>query len=128
MKKIIYTTLISLTLSVTGLLAQSNLTWIIKDPTQKGFLKTATVFNSTFSGFKSNEETASFIQTLKSNKEIATCDVLSSSKNSCDLKIVMKQAHNKPYYINLASTIGVQFISLNGNKKTLQELREAQKK
>lgn len=108
--------------------AQSNLTWTFKGQTPKGFLKTGTVFNSIFTGFKSNEETTSFIQTLKSNKEIASCDVLSSTKNSCDLKIVMKQTHNKPYYINLASRIGVQFISANGNKKSIEELRKGNAK
>ena len=71
--------------------SQSNLNWTIKGDIQNGYLKRSTVFNSNFDGFKNKAESSAFIQKLKSNPEIVSCEVVSASENSCDVKITMKQ-------------------------------------
>ena len=104
--------------------SQSNLTWTVKGDIPQGYLKRSTVFNSNFNGFKNNVESAAFIQKLKSNSEIESCDVVSSTENSCDVKITMKRIHEKSYYLNFASSVGVNFISINGDKKSLDEIKQ----
>ena len=128
MKKIIYTIVFSFTLYVSGLFAQSNITWTVKDKIEKGALKSMTVFNSSFSGFTSKEESAKFYQNLKTNPELASCDLINSTNNSCDLKITMKRAHDKHYFIALFSKLGVSSVSANGNKKTFVEWGQGNKK
>jgi len=108
--------------------SQSNLTWTVKGEIPKGYLKRSKNFDSNFNGFKNNAETADFIQKLKSNPEIESCDVISSSANSCDVKITMKQIHEKPYYLSFASSIGVAFISINGDKRSLDEIKQEKSK
>lgn len=128
MKKTIYTFIFSFTLYVTGLIAQTNITWTVKDKIEKGALKTMTVFNSSFSGFTTKEETTKFYQKLKTNPEIASCDLVVVTNNSCDLKIIMKRPHDKHYYIGLFSKIGVSNVSANGNKKTFADWAQGHKK
>ncbi len=128
MKKSIYTFIFSFTLYVSGLFAQTNITWTVKDKIEKGALKTMTVFNSSFSGFTTKEETAKFYQKLKTNPEIGSCDLIAITNNSCDLKIIMKRTHDKHYYIGLFSKIGVSNVSANGNKKTFTDWGQGHKK
>jgi hypothetical protein len=39
----------------------------------------------------------------------------------------MKRPQSKPYYLSLASKSGVAYISVNGDKKTIAELRPGKK-
>lgn len=123
MKKIL-SGLFFLTLLFTGTLsAQTNLNWTFKDQFTKGFLKTSTLFNSTFSGFGSADQTNSFIAKLKANPNVASCEVVTKTATTCDLKLKMKTVHDKSFYLTFAHNAGVQFITINGKKKTIEELK-----
>lgn len=109
--------------------SQSNLTWKVKDNIQKGFFKTHTTFNTSFTGFTSKEEATKLISKIKSNPEVASVETSNSDVNgNCDLKLVMKTAHDKMYYVGLAQKLGITYFEVNGNKKTptqiAQEKRE----
>lgn len=127
MKKILSIAFFCLMLISYNAKSQSNLTWTINDNMSKGFFKTATAFNSTFTGFKSAAEVTKFCQGIKANPEVQSFDVTSSTATSCSGKLVMKRAQNKPYYIGLMSKSGVTYISANGNKKSLDELKQGKK-
>ncbi len=98
--------------------AQSNITWTLKDNFAKGAIKTTTVLNSNFSGLSSKENAIAFVQKLKANPEVASCDIITNTGSSCDVKLVMKKAHDKMYYVNMAQKLGVAYIEVNGQKKT----------
>ncbi len=109
--------------------SQSNLTWKVKDNIQKGFFKTHTTFNTSFTGFTSKEEATKLISKIKSNPEVAIVDTSNSDVNgNCDVKLVMKSVHDKMYYVGLAQKLGIAYFEVNGNKKTpaqiAQEKRE----
>ncbi len=127
MKKILSIAFFCLMLITFNAKSQSNLTWTINDNMPKGFFKTATVFNSTFTGFKSNAEVVKFTQNLKSNSEVANCEITASSATSCTMKLIMKRAQDKPYYLALLAKNGVTNISANGQKKTIDELKKGKK-
>lgn len=98
--------------------AQSNITWTLKDDLAKGAIKTTTVLNSNFTGLNTKENAVAFVQKIKANPEVASCDIVSNTGTSCDVKLVMKKAHDKMYYINMAQKLGVAYIQVNGQKKT----------
>ncbi len=127
MKKIFSVACLALLLVSFKAHSQSNLTWIIKDHMEKGALKTMTVFNSSITGFKSTEEVNKFCQTLKANPEVASCTVISSTANSCNIKLNMKHAQNKSYYVGLAARAGIAYINMNGTTKTLDEIKQGNK-
>ncbi len=127
MKKIIAFTALYILMTSSNLFSQSNLVWTFNGELPKGFMKTSTIFNSTFSGFKNATEVTKFSQTFKSNPDVATCDIISTTSTTCVMKITMKQIHDKPYYINLAKKIGVAYISANGSRKSLDELKQGKK-
>lgn len=109
--------------------SQSNLTWKVKDNIQKGFFKTHTTFNTSFTGFTSKDEATKLISKIKSNPEVASVETSNSDVNgNCDLKLVMKSVHDKMYYVGLAQKLGIAYFEVNGNKKTptqiAQEKRE----
>jgi hypothetical protein len=118
--------LILVMLSVSAL-AQSNLTWKFKDQLQKGAIKTTKVLNTSFSGFASNAAALSFYQKMKTYEAFTSCELVSSNASSCDLKLVMKQTHDKTFYASLAQKMGVSFIEVNGTKKTPQEILSKKK-
>lgn len=97
---------------------QSNITWTIKDQIQKGAVKTMTVFNSNISGFVNKEDIISFCKKIKSNPEVASCNIIKNYGSSCDIKLVMKHTHDKKYYAGFATKMGISLISINGTKKT----------
>jgi uncharacterized protein (DUF2141 family) len=128
MKKILsITSLIILLLSFKAY-SQSNLTWTIKDQLEKGGIKTATVFNSNFAGFTSKQEAIAFSQKLKASQEIVSCDIISNSGTNCDIKLVMKQPHDKRYYAGFAAKMGISYIQVNGTKKTPAQWLEKKNK
>lgn len=109
--------------------SQSNLTWKVKDDIQKGFFKTHTTFNTSFSGFTSKEEATKLISKIKSNPEVASLEVSNTDANgNCDVKLVMKNVHDKMYYVGYAQKLGIAYFEVNGKKKTptqiAQEKRE----
>ncbi len=128
MKKILAITIFYFMCSSFNLFSQSNLVWTINDKMENGFFKTTTIFNSSFSGFNSNSDAVKFIQTLKGNPEIASCDVISSNNTSCIVKFVMKRTHDKAYYINFSSKHGISSLIVNGTRKSLEELKQGTKK
>lgn len=127
MKKIFSVACLGLLLLSFRAHSQSNLTWVIKDHIEKGAIKTMTVFNSNVTGFKSAEEVNKFCQTLKANPEVASCTVVSSTANSCNIKLAMKHAQNKAYYVGMAARAGIAFINMNGTTKTLDEIKRGNK-
>lgn len=103
--------------------AQSNITWTIKDKIVKGYIKSHTSFNTSFSGFTNKSEFDKFLSKIKSNPEIASIEIKNSDANgNCDLKLVMKHTHDKIYYIGLAQKLGVSYIVFNNVKKTPQQI------
>lgn len=118
MKKSLSITLFCLIISASSMFAQSNITWTLKDNFAKGAIKTTTVLNSNFSGLTSKENAVAFVQKLKANPEVASCEIINNTGSNCDVKLVMKQAHDKMYYVNMAQKLGVAYIEVNGQKKT----------
>jgi len=108
-------------------LAQSNLTWKFKDQLQKGAIKTTKILNTSFSGFANNAAALSFYQKMKVYDAFSSCELVSSDASSCDLKLVMKQTHDKLFYAGLAQKMGVSIIEVNGTKKTPQEVLNKKK-
>ena len=131
MKNLLSVAFFCLIISASNLFAQSNLTWTIKDKLGKGAIKTMTVFNSNFSGFLNKQEAIAFCQKLKSNPEIASCDIVANNGTNCDMKLTMKQPHNKQYYVSFAQKSSITSIEFNGQKKTtaqmLQDIRNKNK-
>lgn len=131
MKNLLSATLVCLIISASSLFAQSNVTWTIKDKLEKGQIKTMTVFNSNLSGFSNKQEAIAFCQKLKSNPEVASCDIITNNGTNCDVKLAMKQPHNKQYYISFAQKSNIANIEVNGQKKTtaqmLQDIRDKKK-
>ena len=103
--------------------AQSNLTWKVKDNIQKGFFKSHTTFNTSFTGFTSKEEANKFFSKMKSNPEVLSAETSNVDANgNCDLKLVMKQTHDKMYYVGLAQKLGIAYFEINGVKKTPSQI------
>ncbi len=121
MKKLFTIALFSFTLFATNLIAQSNLTWTFNDKLEKGAIKTTTIFNTTFSGFTSATEVATFCQDLKGNAYFSSFDVVTSNATTCVVKFVMKQAQPKSFYVGLARKLNVTDIVANGIKKPTQD-------
>ncbi|MBK6985235.1 MAG: hypothetical protein IPH32_10990 [Bacteroidetes bacterium] len=124
MKKLLSLTVFCIIFLASSLVAQSNLTWTIKDKLEKGAIKTTTVFNSNFSGFLNKQEAIAFCQKLKTNPEVASCEILTNSGANCDMKLTMKQPHNKQYYIGFAQKLNVANIEVNGQKKTTTQMMQ----
>lgn len=122
MKKILAITLFYFMCSSFNLFSQSNLTWSIKDRLEKGAIKTTTVFNSNFSGFLNKQEAIAFCQKLKTNPEVASCEIILNSGANCDMKLTMKQTHTNVYYIGLAQKLGVTNLAVNGQTKTIEQM------
>ncbi|MBA4241000.1 MAG: hypothetical protein C0448_09755 [Sphingobacteriaceae bacterium] len=118
MKKILSIACLAILMFSFKAYAQSNITWTLKDNFAKGAIKTTTVLNSNFSGLSSKENAIAFVQKLKANPEVASCDIITNTGSSCDVKLVMKKAHDKMYYVNMAQKLGVAYIEVNGQKKT----------
>ena len=109
--------------------AQSNITWTIKDNVQKGFFKTNTSFNTHFSGFSSKAQSDDLIQKMKAFSDVASATTTNADANgNCDLKLIMKSAHEKRYYLGVAQKLGIQYIEVNGTKKTPAQWMEAKAK
>ncbi len=103
--------------------AQSNLTWKVKDNIQKGFFKSHTTFNTSFTGFTSKDQANKFFTKMRSNPEVVSADVSNVDANgNCDLKLVMKETHDKMYYVGLAQKLGVAYFEVNGKKQTPDEI------
>jgi len=125
MKKILSIACLAILMLTSGAYAQSNVTWTVKDKVQKGFFKSSTVINSHFSGFANKDEATKFCSKIKANPEVASAEVSNSDANgNCDVKLAMKQPHNKQYYVGFAQKLGVAFIDVNGQKKTPTQLME----
>ncbi len=118
MKKILSIACLTILLFSFKARAQSNITWTLKDNFVKGAIKTTTVLNSNFSGLTSKENAIAFVQKFKSNPDVASCEIINNTGTSCDVKLVMKHAHDKFYYVNMAQKLGVAYIQVNGQKKT----------
>lgn len=107
--------------------SQSNITWTIKNHLQKGVIKTMTTFNGNVSGFSSKEQAIAFFQKFKSHPEVASCDIITNTGTNCDMKLVMKQTHDKKYYATFAMKMGISYIVANGAKKTPAQWLEKKK-
>ncbi|MES2762999.1 MAG: hypothetical protein V4677_12375 [Bacteroidota bacterium] len=125
MKKILTITCLAILMLTGKAYSQSNLTWTVKDKVEKGFLKTATVINTNFSGFTNKDEATKFYAKIKANPEVASAEVLNSDANgNADIKLTMRQAHNKQYYIGMAQKLGVTYIQINGRRNTPAAMTE----
>ena len=105
--------------------AQSNLTWTLKDNIQKGYFKSHTTFNTSLSGFTSKDQATKLLSKIKANPEVASAEVSNVDANgNSDLKLVMKSAHDKMYYVGLVQKLGVEYIVANGKKQTPAQIIE----
>jgi hypothetical protein len=126
MKKILTVLSFFMIYCSSGILAQSNVTWTIKDHLTEG-MKSTTVFNSNFSGLKNADAGVALCQKWKANPDVLSCDIIKNSGTNCDVKLVMKQVHNKAYFARIASGMGIAYIEANGKKKTPAEWLEKKK-
>jgi hypothetical protein len=123
MKKIFSITCLAILMLSANAYSQSNLTWKVKDNIQKGFFKSHTTFNTSFTGFTSKDEATKFFTKMRSNPEVVSAEVSNADANgNCDLKLVMKEAHDKMYYVGLAQKLGVAYFEVNGKKQTPDQI------
>ena len=123
MKKIFSITCLAILMLSAKAYSQSNLTWKVKDNIQKGFFKSHTTFNTSFTGFTSKDEATKFFTKMRSNPEVVSAEVSNADANgNCDLKLVMKEAHDKMYYVGLAQKLGVAYFEVNGKKQTPDQI------
>ena len=124
MKKIISIICVAVVLVLSNkAYSQSNLTWTIKDKIEKGYIKSHTSFNTSFSGFTNKTEADKFLSKIKSSPEVASIDIKNSDANgNCDLTLVMKQTHDKMYYVGFVQKLGVSYVVVNGVKRTPQQI------
>lgn len=123
MKKIFSITCLAVLMFSAKVYSQSTITWKVKDNIQKGYFKSHTTFNSSVNGFTSKDEANKFFTKLKSNPEVLAAEVSNADANgNCDLKLVMKQAHDKMYYVGFAQKLGVAFFEVNGKKQTPEQI------
>lgn len=128
MKKLLSLVCLSVFMLSVKAYAQSNTTWTIKDKVEKGYFKTNTVFNSHISGFSNKAQADALIQKIKAMPDVASVTTSNADANgNADVKIVMKETHNKPYYLGMAQTSGIGYIEVNGVKKTPIQWAEAAK-
>ncbi|MES2131783.1 MAG: hypothetical protein V4506_05490 [Bacteroidota bacterium] len=129
MKKLLSIVCLSVLMLSAKVYAQSNITWTIKDNVQKGFFKTSTTFNTHFSGFTTKAQSDVLIQKMKAFSDVASATTTNADANgNCDLKLVMKSAHEKRYYLGVAQKLGIQYVEVNGNKKTPAQWMEGKTK
>ncbi len=129
MKKILSISCLVLSMLFSKAYSQSNLTLTIKDNVQKGFFQSATTFHTHFSGFASKPESDAFFKKVKSHIEVLSLTPANvDATGNCDAVLVMKETHNKQYYISFAQKLGVQFIEVNGDKKTPAQFNEEARK
>lgn len=123
MKKILSITCLAILMFSGKMYSQSNITWKVKDNIQKGYFKSRTTFDVSFDGFTSKTESDKFFEKLKSNPEVISA-VLSNvdAKGNGDVKLTMKQPHDKMYYVGLAQKLGIAYFEVNGTKKTPSQI------
>jgi hypothetical protein len=125
MKKILSALALMLFVS-SATIAQSNLTWVMKEKADNAYFM-RTEFNYNISGFSSAKEASIFYAKMKENTDVTS--VLDKGKDDAGnykILVTMKSAHNKEYYLNWASKLGVSYIlNVKGEKKTPQELLAA---
>ncbi|MES2515241.1 MAG: hypothetical protein V4580_13905 [Bacteroidota bacterium] len=125
MKKFLSITCLAILMIATKAYSQSNLTWTVKDKVQKGFFKTSKVINSNFSGFSSKEEATTFFNKLKTDRSVLSAVVTNTDvKGNSDVVITMRETHDKSFYIGMAQKYQVNYILVNGQKKTPAQIIE----
>lgn len=123
MKKILSITCLAILMFSSKIYSQSNVTWKVIDNVQKGYFKSTTVFNCSFYGFANKTEANSLISKLKSNPEVQSLEVSNGDVNgNSNVKLVMKTAHDKMYYVGLGQKLGVTYFEVNGKKQTPEQI------
>jgi|SRR6185437_5763447 len=121
MKKIISILTVVLSIFSINAIAQSNLTWVMKEKGDNYFQKTE--FNCGISGLNNQKEATAFSNKIKENPDVAS--VLDKGKDAAGnyaMTIMMKSIQNKNYYFSWATKLGITTVMyVNGEKKTLQE-------
>lgn len=108
---------------------QSNLNWVVKDNVQNDFFKSHTTLNTSITGFSNKTQADAFINQLRANSEVMSVEVSNTdASGNGDLKLTMKAIHDDMYYIGLAQKMGVEYVTVNGQKKTPMQLREDARK
>ncbi len=129
MKKLLSLVCLSLFMLSVKAYAQSNTTWTIKDNVQKGFFRTATTFNTHFSGFANKAQADALIQKIKTQPDVSAAMVSNADANgNCDVRLVMRSAHDKKHYLGMAQKLGIQYVEVNGKKKTPAQWLEGKEK
>jgi hypothetical protein len=128
MKKLL--PLVCLSLFMIAAKAYGQSIWTIKDNVQKGYFKTNTTFHTHIGGFSSKAQADAVVEKIKAIRDVSSVEVSNADANgNCDLKLIMQAAHNKKYYLGVAQKLGIQYVEVNGTKKTpAQWLEEAEKK
>lgn len=123
MKKIISLLSLLLVMASFSARSQSNVSWIVKDDVSgDNYFKRATVFNITLLGFTSKADASKFMDEMRNNKDVASCEQLFSDANgNGDIKLTMKTPQAKEYYLNWAKKLHVAYIQSGREKKTPEQ-------
>ena len=122
MKKIISILTIVLSILSINAIAQSNLTWVMKEKGDKTYFQ-KTEFNCGISGLNNQKEATAFFNKIKENPDVASVsDKGKDAAGNYTMTIMMKSIQNKKYYFDWATKLGITTVmAVNGQKKTLQE-------
>jgi len=126
MKKIFSALVIALTLTSVSAIAQSNITWILKEKADNAYFR-KTTFNYSISGFNNAAEATSFYAKMKQNPDVLSVeDKGKDAEGNYNATITMKKPMEKSYYLKWISNLGVSYVlTLKGERKTPQQLLTA---
>ena len=123
MKKINLLFTLLLSIFSVGMIAQSNLTWVMKEKADDAYFQ-KTEFNCNISGFNNQQEATAFYAKMKQNADVTSVqDKGKDATGNYNVLLIMKSAQNKSYYLNWFSKLGVMYVlNAKGEKKTVQSL------
>lgn len=123
MKKIISLLSLLFVMASFSARSQSNVSWIVKDDVSgDNYFRKTTVFNLTILGFTNKAEASKFLDEMRNNKDVASCEqVFSDANGNGDIKLTMKNPQDKVYYLNWAKKLHVSYIQSGREKKTPEQ-------
>lgn len=121
MKKI-FTFIAALSLFASVSMAQNGITIKFKNKTDEAYFK-KTDLTYMASGFANEADANTFINKLSASPDVASVKTVSKDDGVYTIEMKMKNEHDKDYYVNMASKMGVVYIVNNaGEKKLVREM------
>ncbi|MEO8761641.1 MAG: hypothetical protein ABI388_09450 [Bacteroidia bacterium] len=126
MKKIFSTLVVALTFMSASVIAQNNVTLILKAKVDASYFERVE-FTYTISGINNQQDAATLLGKMKANADIASVkNEGKDAEGNYQYNFQMKTAHDKTYYINMITNLGVAYVqTLKGEKKTPQQFLQA---